>query len=76
MSKKERIKLEIDVLKALILAFLAAIFGIFGYSVINYQKIDLLQGIGILIGLIFLFVALYVFIKRLVKNLNQIEELE
>lgn len=40
MSKKERIKLEIDVLKALILAFLIAIFGIFGYT--DYQKIDLL----------------------------------
>ena len=31
----EKIKLELDILKALILACLTAIFGIFGYSVIK-----------------------------------------
>ena len=30
MSKKEKIKLELDIIKALILACLTAIFGIFG----------------------------------------------
>lgn len=38
MSKKEKIKLELDIIKALILACLTAIFGIFGYSVINYKN--------------------------------------
>lgn len=35
MSKKERIKTEIDVLKALILAFLTAIFGVFGFALMK-----------------------------------------
>ena len=43
MSKKERIKLEIDVLKALMLAFLTALFGIFGFCVLNYSRIDWIQ---------------------------------
>ena len=76
MSQKERIKLEIDILKALILAFLTAIFGIFGYTLINYAKIDILQGIGGFVGLIIIFVALYFVVKRIIKNLKQIEELE
>ena len=38
MSKKEKIKLELDIIKALILACLTAIFGIFSYCVINYKK--------------------------------------
>ena len=57
MAQKERIKLEIDVLKALILAFLTAIFGIFGYALINYAKIDILQGIGGFVGLIIIFIV-------------------
>lgn len=76
MSNKERIKLEIDVLKALLLAFLTAIFGVFGYSVINYQKIDILQGISIIAGLFILFLIVYFLAKRTIKNLNKIEELE
>lgn len=76
MSQKERIKLEIDILKALILAFLTAIFGIFGYALMNYAKINLLQGIGGFVGLIIIFVALYFVVKRIIKNLKQIEELE
>lgn len=43
MSKKERIKSEIDICKALILAFLTAIFGTFGFTLINYEKINLWQ---------------------------------
>lgn len=74
MSQKEHIKAEIDVLKALILAFLTAIFGIFGFTLINYQKINLLQGIGIIIGLFF--AVLYLIAKRIIKNLNQLEDLQ
>lgn len=75
MSKKERIKIEIDVIKALILAFITAIFGIFGFTLINYQKINYLQAIGIFAGLILLVGILYILAKRIIKNLNKIEEL-
>lgn len=76
MSKKERIKLEIDILKALMLAFLTAIFGIFGFTLMNYQRINLLQAMGIFVGLILLFGVLYILAKRMILNLNKIEELE
>lgn len=76
MSKKERIKTEIDVLKALILAFLTAIFGVFGFALMNYQTINLLQGIGIALGVLFLFGVLYVLAKRVIANLVQLEEME
>lgn len=39
MSKKERIKSEIDICKALILAFLTAIFGTFGFTLIMKKLI-------------------------------------
>lgn len=67
MSKKEKIRLEIDILKALILAFLTAIFGIFGYSVLNYSRIDWIQGIFIALGVILSLVILYALGKRVYK---------
>ncbi|CAM2929228.1 hypothetical protein HEBU111660_06770 [Helicobacter burdigaliensis] len=76
MSKKDKIKLEIDILKALILAFLTAIFGIFGYSVLNYNRIDWVQGAFIALGIIFSCLVLYILGKRVYKILKQIEELE
>lgn len=35
MSKKERVKVTIDILKAVILALMTALFGIFGGNVMN-----------------------------------------
>ena len=76
MAQKERIKLEIDVLKALMLAFLTAIFGIFGYCVLNYSRIDWIQAIFIALGITASFIVLYALTKRIYKILKQIEELE
>lgn len=76
MAQKERIKLEIDVLKALMLAFLTAIFGIFGYCVLNYSRIDWIQAIFIAFGITASFIVLYALTKRIYKILKQIEELE
>ncbi|EJF0770640.1 hypothetical protein LOV89_001607 [Campylobacter upsaliensis] len=73
MSKKERIKLEIDVLKALMLAFLTALFG---FCVLNYSRIDWIQALFIVLGVIFACILLYAFSKRIYKILKQIEELE
>ncbi|MCR2101553.1 hypothetical protein [Campylobacter upsaliensis] len=76
MSQKERIKTEIDICKALILAFLTAIFGTFGFTLINYEKINLWQALGICAGLIFLFCVLFFLSKKMIKNLNKLEDLE
>lgn len=76
MAQKERIKLEVDILKALMLAFLTAIFGIFGYCVLNYSRIDWIQAIFIALGITASFIVLYALTKRIYKILKQIEELE
>lgn len=44
MSRKERLESETDVLKALTLALLIAIFGFCGIAFINYQKINIFKG--------------------------------
>ena len=75
MSRKERIKLEIDILKMLIIAFLSAIFGIFGYCVLNYSHINLIQSLFIALGIILSFIALFLLSKRIYKILKEIEEL-
>lgn len=76
MSKKERIKLEIDVLKALLIAFLTAIFGIASYCVLNYVKINFIQAIIIILGFIVIFTLLFFFCKRIYKILKEIEDIE
>lgn len=56
--------------------FLTALFGIFGYSVVNYQKIDLVQGVGVIAGIAILSIACFLLIRRMFKDLKEIEELE
>lgn len=76
MSKKERVKTNIDILKALLLALLSAIFAIFAYCVINYKNIDIIQGISIALGIIFLALALFFIVKKMLKNLDFLEEFQ
>ncbi|BEG58243.1 hypothetical protein NHP21005_19310 (plasmid) [Helicobacter sp. NHP21005] len=76
LSRKERLKLEIDVLKVLIVALLTAIFGTFGFVTINYLKVNLVQGIVISTGLVILFSILVILFRRLFADLNEIEEME
>lgn len=38
MSRKEKIKVMIDLYKALLLSFITALFGVLGYTFINYDN--------------------------------------
>ena len=76
MSQKERIKAEIDILKALIIAFLTAIFGMFGWALIHYESMKLLQGVGVFLGVCVIVVFIYLVSKRIIKNLDTLERLE
>ncbi len=76
LSRKERIKLEIDVLKVLIVALLTAIFGVFGFLTINYLKVDFTQGIIISVGLAVLLSILLILSRRLLADLDEVEEME
>ncbi len=58
LSTKEKIKAKIDIVKALLLSFMAALFGIFGYVVTQYEQLDTFRIITILIGVILLVLAI------------------
>lgn len=73
MSKKERLQARLDYLKALIIAFLVALFGIFGYTATHYKEIDLVLGVSI--GIIVLLCGIYVANKAFNKRLDDLEEL-
>lgn len=75
MSKKERLQARLDYLKALIIAFLVALFGIFGYTATHYKEIDLVLGVCIAIGIIVLLCGIYVANRAFNKRLDDLEEL-
>lgn len=47
MSKKQKIKVKLDTLKTLIVVFMTALFGVFGYGVIHYKDLDLVLSIAV-----------------------------
>lgn len=69
MSRKERVKTMLDMLKAIIIAFLTALFGLFGYAVINYEKLDMIRALGVGFGAIVLIVFLILSIALFLGNL-------
>lgn len=76
MSRKERVKTMLDMLKAIIIAFLTALFGLFGYAVINYEKLDMVRALGVVFGAIILIVFLILSIALFFKELDELEKME
>lgn len=74
MSKKERIKVMLDMLKAVIIAFLTALFGLFGYAVIHYENLDMIRAIGVAFGAIILIIFLIISIILFFKELDKLEK--
>lgn len=73
MSRKERVKTTIDILKAVILALMTALFGIFGYIVVHLYLLKLMQVLMIVCGVVILAVFFYLAIKYLKKLLDELE---
>lgn len=73
MSRKERVKTTIDILKAVILALMTALFGIFGYIVVHLYSLKLMQVLMIVCGVVILAVFFYLAIKYLKKLLDELE---
>lgn len=73
MSRKERVKTTIDILKAVILALMTALFGIFGYIVVHLYSLKLMQVLIIVCGVVILAVFFYLAIKYLKKLLDELE---
>lgn len=76
MSRKERVKTMLDMLKALIIAFLTALFGLFGYAVINHEKLDTIRALGVVFGAIVLIVFLILSIALFFRELDELEKME
>lgn len=75
MSKKERVKSKIDLLKTFIVACLTALFGVVSFTALSYDIISrdkLYLAIG---GIIILIVALAYFLYSYSKELDRLEKL-
>lgn len=76
MSQKEQVKATIDILKAVILALMTALFGIFGYIVVHLYSLKFMQIIMIVGGIAILAIFFYLAIKYLKKLLDKLGEME
>lgn len=76
MSKKERIKSDIDTARNFIILFATAILGMLGFAIANLESLSRNQ---IFIGSVALFglcVALFIFVIAYLKNRSELEEME
>lgn len=78
MSKKERVKSNISTLRTAMFAFMTALFGIFSFIAINHKSIndDKFLLWCIVVGVVFLIVALAVVSVLFMKNLNRLEKMK
>lgn len=78
MSKKERVKTNIDTLRMAMFAFMTALFSIFGFVAINHKSLndDKFLLWCVVIGVIFLIVALVVVSVLFMKNLKRLEKMK
>ncbi|WP_407379810.1 hypothetical protein [Helicobacter sp.] len=75
MSKKERVKVTIDFIKAGFFSLLAALFGIFGFVVVHIDTIGLFQACACFGGVVCIAVIFYFLLKYLLKNLDDLEKM-
>ena len=54
MSKKEEVKTNIELLRALILAFLTALFGVCGFAFLQRRELNLYEFIFLAVVVVFL----------------------
>lgn len=74
MSRKDRIKAKLDLLKLLIVAFLTALFGVVSFTALNYKNFDLLLTVLVLLGTFSLIIALAYFVKDFNRHLDELEK--
>ncbi|CCM12339.1 hypothetical protein BN341_8200 [Helicobacter heilmannii ASB1.4] len=75
MGTKERLKLEFDLLKLLIVVFVSAILSSVAYGFIHYDKLSLLRLMLVACGVFVLALILSFLLKKAFACLNQIEGL-
>ncbi len=75
MSKKERVKSKIDLLKTFIVACLTALFGVVSFTALSYDIITRAKLILAIGGIVILVVALVYFLYLYNKELDRLEKL-
>lgn len=76
MSKKERIKAKLDLLKVLIVAILTAFFGIISFTAIHYKTLDYVLSICVTAGIVILLLILVYLGIDFNRELNKLEKEE
>ncbi len=76
MSKKERIKAKLDLLKVLIVAILTAFFGIISFATIHYKTLDYVLSICVTAGIVILLLILVYLGIDFNRELNKLEKEE
>lgn len=74
MSRKEKIKAKIDLFKTLIVTTLTALFGVLGYTVLNYRSFDVIISMAVAVGVLILMFALVFLAKSFSKELDNLEK--
>lgn len=74
MSKKDKIKTMLDLYKSIILVTLTGSFSVFGYAVLNYDRVSTIKLYGIIAGAILLIIALIVFLYLFLKEVHKLEQ--
>ena len=76
MSKKERVKSDIDILRNALTIIVTAIFGVISYAVVNYSDLTTFHLIvGVIIS-VFLYVALFIVAKLYLKTRKDLEKMK
>lgn len=75
MSKLDKTKTIIDLLKSIIITLLVVLFGMVSYSFINIDKLSMLQLIIIVVAIIFNVIVLSMIGKVIIRKVNRLEEL-
>ena len=76
MSKKEKVKTTIGIIKSAVFALLTALFGIFAFVVINIETINAFQAVACAIGIVAIAVFLWILVRYLLKNLNKLGKMK
>ena len=75
MSKKERVKTKLDLLKAFIMACVAALFGVMSFTAIYYDEISTIKLYLSIGGAVLLLLFLVLFLYLFSKELDKLEKL-
>lgn len=72
MCKKEKIKIMLDFYKSIILALLTALFGVLGYTFINYKNYSYIDIFIVIISISILFISLMIFVIIFLKEAKRL----